>query len=187
MYGYGASPLELLACQAMVHGLAYLDEFKYSCSWVKGTSSALTAKGDKTQTIQINSDSDFIAQEYHLTAQSADYDQFGLLPNFLMMITRSGSGRDLMNQPVLVPNMCGNYCGWVGKELDDKHPLANFPGRLSISSLYQGNSLVSIRLQNPMPDWNPNLVQFTMSGFKVFYQTNAAGQTGNRQDIFHAL
>jgi hypothetical protein len=32
-----------------------------------------------------------------------------------------------------------------------------------------------------------NRVDFSMRGFKVFYQTNAQGVTGNRQMIFGAL
>jgi hypothetical protein len=186
-WGYGASPLELLACQAMVAGLVYLDEFTYSTSWIAGTSSALTASGDVTRPIQINSDSDFIAQEYNLTTTGSTADFVGGLGDFLIQITRAGSGRNIMDNPQRVLNFCGNYA-FTGSKFDPANGIgANQPGRLTISSLYQGNSTVQIRLVNLSPTFNPVRVDFAMKGFKCFYQTNASGQTGNRQQIFHAL
>lgn len=184
MYGYGSSPLEILACQAMVQGLIYTDQFYYKCDWVAGTPTGLPANGDKTSTIQINSDSDFIAQEYHLSVTQANGDQFVTLPPLLITITRAGSGRDIMNGPIVVTNLCGNFGGYALQT--GNVAFANFPGRLSITSLYQGNTTVSVRLQNPT-NVAFQRVDFVMSGFKAFYQTNQAGQTGNRQDVFHAL
>ena len=186
-YGYGSSPLELLAASAMLSGLVYLDEFTYSCSWIAGTSSALVPNGDVTQNIQINSDSDFIAQTYNLVASGTQAGTIAGLPDFLITITRAGSGRNIMDQPQRVLNFCGNY--WAGGNNSDPtfSSLANTPGWLSISSLYQGNSTVSVRLQNPSSTFAPLRVDFAMKGFKAFYQTNAQGVTGNRQQIFHAL
>jgi hypothetical protein len=184
MWGYGSSPLELLACQAMVQGLVYLDEFSYSTFWEAGTSSELTAGTDKTQRIQINSDSDFIAQRYNLFANGATLDEILGLPDYLITITRAGSGRDVMNNPIKTQNFCGNFFNGMGSSALGNS--ANFPGYLPITSLYQGNSTVSIRLQNTT-SLTPARVEFVMSGFKVFYQTNRQGQVGNRQDIFHAL
>lgn len=180
--GYGTSPLELLARDAMIQGLAYLDEFTYSCHWKAGTSSALGANGDKTQQIHINSDSDFIAQMYNLTAYLPDMTPIGV-PPYLITITRSGSGRNIMDDAQMVANFCGNY---IGHNTAGSTVGATGPGRLTISSLYQGNSTVSVRLQN-MSNVIPDHVDFVMKGFKVFYQANRAGQVGNRQDIFHAL
>ena len=186
-YGYGSSPLELLACSAMLSGLVYLDEFTYSCSWVAGTSSALTPSGDVTQNIQINSDSDFIAQTYNLVASGNTVGTIAGLPDLMIQITRAGSGRNIMDQPQRTLNFLGNF--WSGGNNADPvfSSNANHPGWLSISSLYQGNSTVSIRLQNPSTTFAPLRVDFAMKGFKCFYQTNANGQTGNRQQIFHAL
>lgn len=181
MWGYGSSPLELMACQAMLQGLVYLDEFTYSCFWQIGTPSALGPGGDVTQTIQINSDSDFVAQEYNLVTDSP-IDQAVALPDFFIQITRAGSGRNIMNQPQRVANFCGNYAGYHGSNQN-----ANFPGKLSITSLYQGNSTVQVRLQNRSTSFTPGRVDFAAKGFKVFYQANKQGQVGNRQDIFHAL
>jgi hypothetical protein len=184
MWGYGSSPLELMACQAMIQGLAYLDEFTYSTFWQAGTSSALLAGGDNTQRIQINSDSDFVAQQYNLyvTGGLGGDDIIGM-DDYMITITRAGSGRDIMNNPQKVFNFCGNY--FNGNQSVTANAL-NFPGWLSITSLYQGNSTVSIRLQNPTSR-TPFRVEFAMKGFKVFYQTSRSGVTGNRQDIFHAL
>jgi hypothetical protein len=183
MWGYGSSPLELMACQAMIQGLVYLDEFTYSTFWQSGTSSALPANGDVTQRIQINSDSDFIAQQYNIFANGGSANDILGLPDYLITITRAGSGRDIMNNPQKVMNFAGNYFNGTENVTSNA---ANFPGWLSITSLYQGNSTVSIRLQNPTSA-APFRVEFAMKGFKVFYQTNRQGVTGNRQDIFHAL
>jgi len=183
MFGYGSSPLEILACQAMISGLVYLDEFTYSCAWQAGTSSALTAGGDMTQRIQVNSDSDFVAQRYNLYVTGGTGDDIVGLDDYSITITRAGSGRDIMNNPQKVFNFLGNYFNGNQSVISNS---VNFPGWLGITSLYQGNSTVSIRLQNPTTR-TPFRVEFSMSGFKVFYQTNRQGVTGNRQDIFHAL
>jgi hypothetical protein len=175
MIGFGTSPLEVMASAGMLKGLLYLDEFTYSAAWITGTPTALGANATQDVQIQINSDSDFIAQEYNLTAWTA-VDTIYPSPDFLISIIRSGSGRELMSQAQHVGNFAGNY----------RSTSANFPGKNPISSLYQGNLTVTIRLTNRTG--NPmNRVDFALRGFKVFYQTNAQGVTGNRQDIFHAL
>lgn len=175
MQNYGTSPLEQLAAEAMMQGLVYLDEFTYSAAWLTGTTTALGASATQDVQIQINSDSDFIAQEYNLTAWTA-LDTILVSPDYLITLIRSGSGRELMNQAQPVSNICGNY----------RSASASFPGRMPIASLYQGNLMVTVRLQNRTVT-AANRVDFSMRGFKVFYQTNANGVTGNRQTIFGAL
>jgi len=175
MIGFGTSPLEVMASAAMLKGLVYLDEFTYSAVWLAGTPTALGANATVDVQIQINSDSDFIAQEYNLVAYTA-VDTIYVSPDFLISIIRSGSGRELMNQQQHVGNLCGNY----------RSASANFPGKNPISSLYQGNLTTTIRLTNRTGN-AINRVDFAMRGFKTFYQTNALGQAGNRQDIFHSL
>jgi hypothetical protein len=91
-------------------------------------------------------------------------------------LIRSGSGRELMNQAQHIGNFAGNY----------RSASANFPGDMPISSLYQGNLNLTVRLQNRTVT-AANRVDFCMRGFKVFYQTNAQGRTGDRQMIFGAL
>ena len=175
MIGFGTSPLEIMASAAMLKGLAYLDEFAYSAAFITGTPTALAASGTTSVQININSDSDFVAQEYNLMAWSA-LDTPINSPDYLITIVRSGSGREIFSQLQPVSNVCGNY----------RSVSANFPGKNPISALYQGNLIVTVTLQNRTVT-AANRVDFTMRGFKVFYQTNAQGQTGNRQDIFHAL
>ena len=175
MIGFGTSPLEVMASAAMLKGLCYLDEFTYSVAWIAGTTTALGASATVDVQLFINSDSDFIAQEYNLTAWTA-LDTILPSPDYLISIIRSGSGRELMNQQQHVGNFAGNY----------RSTSANFPGKNPISSLYQGNLNVTVRLTNRTVT-AANRVDFALRGFKVFYQTNAQGQTGNRQDIFHAL
>lgn len=172
---YGTSPLENLAAEAMIQGLVYLDEFTYSAAWITGTATALGAAATVDVIVPINSDSDFIAQQYNLTAWTA-VDTIYASPDFLITLIRSGSGRELMNQAQQVANFAGNY----------RSTSANFPGDMPISSLYQGNGTVTCRLQNRTGN-AINRVDFAMRGFKVFYQTNASGVTGNRQMIFGAL
>lgn len=176
---YGTSPLEIMAAAAMLKGLAYLDEFAYSVSWIAGSPTGLGANATQPIQLQINSDSDFIAQQYNLTAWSAA-GTLTVNPDFLLLITRAGAGRDIFNGAQPVANICGNF-------FDTDR---NYPGLLPISSLYQGNGTVTITLTNrTATNFNTGTarVDLTLRGFKVFYQTNAQGQTGNRQDIFHAL
>lgn len=175
MQNYGSSPLEVLAREAMLQGLVYLDEFAYSAAWLTGTTTALGASATQDVQIQINSDSDFIALEYNLTAWTA-LDTILVSPDYLITLIRSGSGRELMNQAQHVANFAGNY----------RSVSACLPGRMPISSLYTGNLTVTVRLQNRTVT-AANRVDFAMRGFKVFYQTNAQGVTGNRQMIFGAL
>jgi hypothetical protein len=172
---FGSSPLERLAAEAMMQGLVYLDEFTYSASWLTGTPTALGASATVDVQIQINSDSDFIAQQYNLISFTA-LDTLLNSPDYLLTLIRSGSGRELMNQAQHVGNLCGNF----------RAASSCFPGENPISSLYQGNMNVTCRLQNRTVT-AANFVQLSMRGFKVFYQTNGQGMTGNRQMIFGAL
>ena len=178
MVGFGTSPFEILASQAMVAGLCYLDEFAYTAPFVAGTPTALTANADVTVPVRINSDSDFIALQYNIVGYDTTAPNPVLVPNpnVLIQITRSGSGRMLMSSPVHAALMAGNYYDGAG----------TIPGVLPISSLYQGNSQVDVRVIN-LSTVNFSRFDFVKRGFKVFYQMNAKGVTGNRQMIFHAL
>ena len=176
---FGTSPLEILASAAMLKGLAYLDEFTYGARFDNVIGTGLPANGQAQVGIPINSDSDFIAIQYNLEAWSAAGTIVNA-PDLLILLTRSGAGRNVMDNPVPVINFCGNYA------FTDR----NYPGFLPISSLHQGNGLLTVQLTNrTATNFNTGTarIDFTMRGFKCFYQTNAQGQTGNRQDIFHAL
>jgi len=176
---FGTSPLEILASAAMLKGLCYLDEFTYTARFDPTTNTGLGANAQAQVTININSDSDFIALQYNHEAWSAAGTIVNQ-PDQLILLTRQGAGRNIMDQAVPVINFCGNYA------FTDR----NYPGYLPISSLYQGNGSVNVQLTNrTATNFNTGTarIDFVMRGFKVFYQTNAQGQTGNRQDIFHAL
>lgn len=176
--GFGSSPLEVLARDAMIQGLVYTDEFCYRWNWLPNTTSFLPPLGDITVSTNINSDSDFICQQMNFVVMThTSPNQFVPVehPHMLVTITRSGSGRNLMDGPVHVSNIFGAYDN-----------TKSWPGQMPITSLYQGSSQISIRLQD-LGAGDYDYIQLAMRGLKVFYQTNAAGQTGNRQDIFHAL
>lgn len=180
MNSFGTSPLELMACDAMLRGLVYLDDFTYSAAWISGTQSALGALATVDVQIQINSDSDFIVQEQNLSAivLSADSPdathECVTCPDLLLTLIRAGSGREVMNQAQHITNVAGNY--WS----------ANFPGRRPTTSIWQSNNTITCRLQNRSPIVFDR-VDLAFSGFKVFYQTNPEGEVGNRANIFHAL
>ena len=176
---FGTSPLEIMASAAMLKGLVYLDEFTYGARFDPTVNTGLAANGQTTVAININSDSDFIAVQYNLEAWSAAGTIVNQ-PDLLILLTRSGAGRNVMDSALPVINFCGNYA------FTDR----NYPGFLPISSLHQGNGQLQVQLTNrTATNFNTGTarIDFTMRGFKVFYQTNNLGQTGNRQDIFHAL
>lgn len=174
MNGFGVSPLELMACEAMLKGVAFLDEFVYSGAWILGTATELKALQTVDVQIQINSDSDFIFQECDLISffDSDILDN----PNYLLTIIRAGSGREVMNQAQHVLNITGSH-----------QSLGRVPGRKPTPGFIQANSSLTLRLQNLTSDV-PDRVDIALIGFKVFYITNPqTGEVGNRQAIFHAL
>jgi len=180
MNSFGTSPLELMACDAMLQGLVYIDEFTYSAAWISGTPTALGALQTVPVQINVNSDADFIVQEQNFQAIVLESDSPDAAhvcvtcPDILVTITRAGSGREIMNQAQPVTNVFGNY--WS----------AQFPGRKAVTSLWQQNNTLQITLQNRSTVVFDR-VDITFAGFKVFYQTNAAGQQGDRQSVFHAF
>ncbi len=172
MRGFGTSPLELMACEAMLQGLCYLDEFVYSARFVVGTPTALPATGTNTVQIQINDDADFISQMNNATVIASDHD-CEPCPNMLVNIVRAGSGREVMNQPQHIQNIMGNF--WSG----------NFPAYKPMPGLIQKKNTLTVQIQNLSSD-APDLVEIAFIGFKVFYTQNQNGEVGNRKAIFHA-
>ncbi len=164
---YGSSPIELLACQAMLDSRIYAEAFTYSASWISTTGSALGATGSTEVQIQINGDSDFVVQEMNLQAYTAGPT---LLtdPDYLLTITRAGSGRQLMNQAQHVLTICGNF------------QTNHVPSHLPMPFLCQASNIISCLLQN-LTATAALRVDLALIGFKVFYTG------GNRQEIFHCL
>jgi hypothetical protein len=173
MDGFGVSPLELMATDAMLRGLVYLDEFIYSAAWIAGTATELAASATVEVQIQINGDSDFIVQEQNLSAIDDSHECVDC-PNLLLTIVRAGSGREIMNQAQHVTNILGNY--WM----------AQHPARKPMSGLVQANNTLTLRLQN-LSTVDFDRVDIALIGFKCFYTTAPDGRQGNRQAVFHAL
>lgn len=176
MNGFGVSPLEIMASDAMLRGIVYLDQFDYSASWIVGTGTALGAAPASVQAqIQINGDSDFIVQEMNLTAfDNGAPPAVVVNPNLLLTVTRSGAGRELMNAPQHVLNVCGSYVG------------TRYPAKLPCPGLLNKSNNLTLSLQN-LSTTVFSRVDVVFRGFKVFYVQSPEGVIGNRQMVFHAL
>lgn len=169
MQSFGTSPLELMACEAMLQGLVFIDEFTYSARFTSAT--ALASLNQAQIDILINGDSDFIVQEQNFLA----YDATPTLvadPNVLITVTRGGSGRQMMSQSQSLLTWGGNYSG------------AKVPGRKPAPGFFLKSQTISIKLEN-LTTTNFNRIDIAFKGFKVFYITNNQGQTGDRTQIFH--
>lgn len=171
MEGFGASPIETMAKEAMLRGEAYLAEFSYSAQFLTGTGTALGANGTATSPININADSDFVAQECNLMAFTAA-DTPELNPDFLLLLVSAGSGRQLMNQAQHIMTFCGGFTG-----TDALQRFAKLPMPL----LLPANTQFAVTLTNRSATAQ-NFVEINFKGFKVYYLRG-----GNRTNIFHAL
>jgi hypothetical protein len=177
MNGFGVSPLELMAADAMLQGIVFLDEFEYSAVWTGTT--ALAATSTVEVIILINGDSDFVVQERNIVA--FDNQATPVLvpdPNLLITVTRAGAGRETMNQAQHVGNVLGSYQS------------NKVPGRRPMSGLWNAANTMSFKLQNLSPT-NFGRIDITFSGFKVFYTVSRVpgheGEQGTRAAVFHAL
>lgn len=181
MYGFGDSPLELAACQAMLDGTAFLQSFTYSASWQTGTATALGATSTVDIAIQINADADFVVQEINFTSTTAA-GTFLATADYLLTMTLSGSGRQVMNQAQMIANIAGSYQG------------GQVPRRLTMPLLIVANSTIINTLANRTAV-AANRADLALTGFKVYYTTatkvdaqgNKVTVTGNRETIFHVL
>lgn len=167
MIGFGTSPIELMASEAMLKGQVFLEHFTYSSSWVTGTASALGASAAVEQIIQINADSDFVIQEINIVAETA-VGTFLAVPDYLILIVIAGAGRQIMNQAQHVANFCGSYNS------------GQVPARVPMPKLIQASNQLSTTLTNRTAV-AANRADVMYRGFKIFYSG------GNRQQIFHVL
>lgn len=167
MLGYGTSPIELMASDAMLRGEVFLEHFTYSAAWVTGTATALGANATQEVQIPINADSDFVIQEINLTAETAA-GTFLATADYLLLIVIAGAGRQIMNQAQAVANVTGSYQG------------GQVPGRVPMPKLVQASNTISCTLTNRTAV-AANRVDLALRGFKIFYSG------GNRQQIFHVL
>ncbi len=176
--GFGVSPLEIMATDAILQGLAWCDEFAYSAAYIIGTPTALGSLATIDVQILINGDSDFVVQEANITAfDNANPPVLVPDPNLLMTLIRGGSGREVMNQPQHVLNMLGGFAS--NKQ----------QGRVPFCALLGNSQILTVKLQN-LSTTVFSRVDVAFRGFKVFYlqtQTQQGPVTGNRQMIFHVM
>jgi hypothetical protein len=164
---FGASPVELMAANAMMAGLVYCESFTYSSQWLTGTASALGASASVDQQIQVNSDSDFVMQEINLDAWTA-LDTIIVNPDYLLNIVMAGSGRQIFDRPQGVVSFTGSF------------QQNKVPGKMPFPRIITANSTITNSLQNRTVT-AANRVELVFRGFKVFYLK------ASRQDVFHVL
>jgi len=167
MLGFGTSPLELLASDAMLRGEIFCEDFTYSAAFITGTNTALAANRTTEVQVQIDSDSDFMIQQTNITALTAA-GTFLAVPDYTILIVIAGAGRQIMNQAQLVANYAGSYNS------------NQIPGRKPMPKLVQASNTIKETLANRTANAD-NREDVAFTGFKIFYSG------GNRQQIFHVL
>ncbi len=173
MYGYGVSPLETMAKEAMLQGLCFMSSFTYSAKWETGTATALGAASTVEVDVMITGDADFLLTEINFIAYTAVATILAN-PAYLLTLITAGSGRQMMNQAQQINNMCGSYRdGCV-------------PAHLPMPMLIQANNQLACVLQNLSAVAN-HRADLMLRGSKIFYTTNQQGQSGDRISIFHVL
>lgn len=170
---YGSSPVEMMAMDAMMKGLVMCQAFCYSALYLAGTGTALAANGTTNVPTQITSDSDFVVQRLNLTAWSAAATIIAD-PDYTLLLTLNGSGRQLMDQAQSVQNLCGNFS-------QNKVP-SDWP----FPYLIQANNTITSQLINRSAV-AANRVDLSYIGFKVYYLQDANGNPTTRQQVFNAL
>jgi hypothetical protein len=96
MNGFGESPIEILAREAMLRGECWCDGYEYPARFLTGTPTALGSGLTAEVPININSGQDFIVQEVNLTAfDNAAPPVLVVAPNLLLTLVKGGSERNL--------------------------------------------------------------------------------------------
>jgi hypothetical protein len=176
---FGNSPIEIMAMQAMLQGWVYCYGFTYS-ALMFGTN-ALGASGTQTVTTQITSDSDFVIQRINLVSYSA-VGTVQANPDFTTQLTIAGSAINLMDAPIHVNNVFGNF-------LDNR-----VPNDLPFPILIAANQNLSVTTVNRSAVAQ-NFTQYAYVGFKVKYLTmtiqdaqgNVSRVPTTREAVFHVL
>ena len=168
---FGSSPLEIMACDAMLKGLIYCYGFTYSALWFGAT--ALGASVAVTQVTQISADSDFVIQRMNLLSYTAA-DTPEVNPDFTLLLTIAGTGTNLMDQAQHVNNIVGNF-------FDNRVPCD-----LTMPILIPANNNLTAQLTNRSAVAQ-NFTQLSYVGFRVKYLQNPDGNPTTRQQLFHVL
>lgn len=118
----------------MAEEIKYLgkDYFTYSATFT-----GLLPNQSAVQSLNIQADSDFIWQKaaFYVTT-AADQNQTAatrIIPAATVMITDTGSGRQLMDNPVLIPNIFGT---------------GELPFILHTPKLFLSRSVINVQVQN---------------------------------------
>ena len=152
---YGGSPIEFLACEAMLRGKAILQFFTYSAAFLTGTNSALAASGTTEVGIQLNNDADFVCQRLAVTSTTAA-GTFLAVPDYTILLVAQGSGKQLMNQAQMIANMAGSFNS------------NQFNQNLPFPLLLQKASTLSVQLVNRTAT-AANRADVALIGFKIYY------------------
>ena len=92
MIGFGTSPIELMASDAMLKGEIFCESFDYAFLFEGNT--ALGAAATVQAQINIDASSDFVYQEQNFIGETV-VDTFVALPDILVTLVVDGSGRVL--------------------------------------------------------------------------------------------
>lgn len=169
---FGASPLEIMACNAMLRRMVYCYHFTYSALFFGAN--ALGASGTQTVATQITADSDFVVQRINLVSFTA-LDTPEVNPDFTLLLTVAGVAVNLMDQPIHVNNLCGNF-------FDNR-----VPSDLPFPVLIIANQNLTSQLVNRSAVAQ-NYTQISYTGFKVKYLKNPdTNMPTTRDEVFHCL
>lgn len=163
---FGSSPVEILACQAMINRQVYCWGFTYSALWFGTT--ALGASATVSVTTQISSTEDFVVQRLNLVSFTA-LDTPEVNPDFTLELSVAGTAINLFDAAQHVNNIAGNF-------FDNR-----VPNDLPFPILIQANNNLVAKLANRSAVAQ-NFTQLSYIGFKVKYLGNTS-----RNEVFHVL
>jgi hypothetical protein len=129
-----------------------MDYFVYATNDVD-----IAAGATSTQTLQIDSECDFIVTKMSYfcdVAGAALTDSTRQLPLVNCLITDSGSGRNLFNRALPLPLICG---------------VEGLPYNLTNGRLFRGNSIITFALNNFSAATNYANLVVALHGFKKLY------------------
>ena len=168
---YGTSPLEIMACNAMLNRQIYCYAFTYSALWFGAT--ALGANGTQVVPTQITADSDFVIQRMNFVSFSA-VGTISTNTDFTLNMTLAGSAINLFDQAQHVLNLTGNFAN------------QNVPNDMPFPILVIANNTLNSTLVN-RTGAAQNFSQLSLTGFKVKYLQNPDGTPTTRQQVFSVL
>lgn len=170
MDGFGSSPIELLARDAMLAGVVFCDFFSLPAAWLTGTPTALGANSSLPIAIQVGSSGDFVIQAFQGVCKQtvSGTPTIQGTPDILISMVEDGSNRQLFGAPTHWSNVVGRF------------GTNQVPGVNQYPKLLQANSSLSVTLTDISGTaWT--YIYFLLKGFRVYYQ----GAT--REQVFHLL